>query len=129
MPLLSAGALLLSVAVVAYANRAVGRRGDCRALWLALPLLCLRCQRRLQHRAVAQDERARCHRLRGAGGGRLFCLCAAILALFALARRAAGKMDAVRRVTFDNARLFWQYTVLQSLAGLALVHGFPRLVA
>jgi len=35
----------------------------------------------------------------------------------------------VRRVTFDNARLFWHYTVAQTLVGIVLVHGFPRLVA
>jgi hypothetical protein len=38
-------------------------------------------------------------------------------------------VDNVRRVTFDNARLFWHYTVAQTLVGLVLVHGFPRLVA
>ena len=30
---------------------------------------------------------------------------------------------------FDNARLLWHYVVGQNLAGLALVHGFPRWVA
>jgi cytochrome c oxidase subunit I+III len=49
------------------------------------------------------------------------------LALFAMARYAHGLLDRVRRVTFDNARLFWHYSVGQSLVGLALVHGFPRL--
>jgi cytochrome c oxidase subunit I+III len=44
------------------------------------------------------------------------------MALFTLARRAARKLDRVRRVTFDNTRLFWQYTVAQSFVGLALVH-------
>ncbi|MGE5792876.1 MAG: cytochrome c oxidase subunit I [Bacteroidota bacterium] len=51
-----------------------------------------------------------------------------VLLAFATARYANGLLDRVRRVTFDNARLFWHYTVAQSLAGLALVHGFPRLV-
>jgi heme/copper-type cytochrome/quinol oxidase subunit 3 len=51
------------------------------------------------------------------------------LALFATARHAHGLLDRVRRVTFDNARLFWHYSVAQSLVGLALVHAFPRLVA
>jgi heme/copper-type cytochrome/quinol oxidase subunit 3 len=50
------------------------------------------------------------------------------MALYTLARRIAGKLDAVRRVTFDNTRLFWHYTVAQSLVGLALIHGFPRVV-
>jgi cytochrome c oxidase subunit I+III len=51
------------------------------------------------------------------------------MTLFVLARNAKGMVDAVRRVTFDNARLFWHYAVAQTIAGLLLVHGFPRLVA
>jgi cytochrome c oxidase subunit I+III len=31
-------------------------------------------------------------------------------------------------VTLDNTMLFWHYTVLQGLAGLLIVHGFPRAV-
>jgi cytochrome c oxidase subunit I+III len=56
-----------------------------------------------------------------------FAAAAIVLVLFALARQAAGRLDRTRRVTFDNARLFLNYTVGQTLAGLALVHGFPRL--
>ena len=58
-----------------------------------------------------------------------FAACATLLALFALARRRAGLLDRERRVVFDNARLFWHYTVGQALVGVALVHGFPRLVS
>jgi cytochrome c oxidase subunit I+III len=58
-----------------------------------------------------------------------YAAAAIVLALFAAARQARGLADRVRRVTFDNARLFWHYTVAQGLAGLAVVHGFPRLVA
>ena len=50
------------------------------------------------------------------------------MALFALARCAAGRLDRVRRAAFDSMMLLWHYAVAQSLAGLALVHGFPRLV-
>ena len=39
----------------------------------------------------------------------------------------SGLLDGVRRVTFDNTMVFWYYAVLQALAGLALVHSFPRL--
>ncbi len=52
-----------------------------------------------------------------------------VMTLFVLARNAKGMVDAVRRVTFDNARLFWHYAVVQTLSGLLLVHGVPRLVA
>jgi cytochrome c oxidase subunit I+III len=47
---------------------------------------------------------------------------------FVLARRLAGRLDATRRVTFDNFGLLWHYTVGQGLLALLLVHGFPRLV-
>ena len=56
-----------------------------------------------------------------------FIATALVLALFALARHRAGRLGRIRRVSFDNARLFWHYTVVQTLVGLALVHGFPRL--
>ncbi len=52
----------------------------------------------------------------------------AVTAAFVLARYATGKLDNIRRVTFDNLELFWQYSIGQSLLGLALIHGFPRLI-
>jgi cytochrome c oxidase subunit I+III len=51
-----------------------------------------------------------------------------IMELFTIERHAAGKLDRERRVTFDNLALLYHYTVVQSLLGLALIHGFPRLV-
>jgi cytochrome c oxidase subunit I+III len=47
---------------------------------------------------------------------------------FLLARLFVGRIDAVRRVTFDNLALLWHYAVGQGLLGLLLLHGFPRLV-
>ena len=47
---------------------------------------------------------------------------------FALARQLAGKLDPVRRNVYDNLALLWHYAGAQGLLGLALVHGFPRLV-
>jgi cytochrome c oxidase subunit I+III len=54
---------------------------------------------------------------------------AIVMALYSLAYYRAGRLDRVRRAVFDNTRLFWHYTVAQSLLGLALVQGFPRLVS
>ncbi len=51
-----------------------------------------------------------------------------IMGLFAMARHLAGKLDAVRRVTYDSYALLYHYTVAQSLLGLGLIHGFPRLI-
>jgi cytochrome c oxidase subunit I+III len=49
--------------------------------------------------------------------------------LHAVARALIGRLDPTRRASFDTARLFWHYTVAQTVAGIALVHGFPRMVA
>jgi cytochrome c oxidase subunit I+III len=131
MPLLAAGLLAASSAVVARADRRLARSGDCRPLWLALPMmaaawaLSLAAQRGV---SPSQDGYgAIVHAFLCVDG--FFVAVALVLAAFALARHAAGRLDAARRVHFDNAKLFWHYTVAQSLAGLALVHGFPRLVS
>ena len=56
-----------------------------------------------------------------------FVATVACMGLYTLARSLCGMLSARRRQTFDNTLLFWYYTVAQGLAGLALVHGFPRL--
>jgi cytochrome c oxidase subunit I+III len=56
-----------------------------------------------------------------------FVLTTLIMGLYTIARWLAGKLDSVRRTTFDNTMLFWYYTVGQGLVGLLVVHGFPRL--
>ena len=50
-----------------------------------------------------------------------------VMAGFAIARSIGGRLDRKRRVVFDNLGLLYHYTVGQSLLGLLLVHGFPRL--
>ena len=50
-----------------------------------------------------------------------------VMSGFTLARLFVGRLDRVRRVTFDNLALLWHYAVGQGLLGLLLVHGFPRL--
>ena len=50
----------------------------------------------------------------------------AIMGAFTIARALLGKLDAVRRATFDNTMLLWHYTTAQALVGLIVVHGFPR---
>jgi cytochrome c oxidase subunit I+III len=127
-----AAAVLLagSSAVVAWADRRVGAAGDCRALWLAVPMLAaawgcaLAAQAGVSPSASAYG--AVVHAVLTVDG--FFAVVSIVLALFALARHATGRMDRVRRVTFDNAKLFWHYTVAQTLVGLALVHGFPRMI-
>ena len=51
-----------------------------------------------------------------------------VMAGFAVARSLTGNLDRRRRGVYDNLALFWHYAVGQSLFGLLLIHGFPRLV-
>ena len=50
-----------------------------------------------------------------------------LMGLYAIARSVAGKVSAVRRVTFDNTRILGHYAVAQGLLGLFIVHVAPRL--
>jgi cytochrome c oxidase subunit I+III len=52
-----------------------------------------------------------------------------ILGLFVLARCAADRLDAERRVTYESLALLTYYSVGQGLLGLLLIHGFPRAVS
>ena len=52
-----------------------------------------------------------------------------IMALFAGARVLTKQVSEARRVTIDNTGILLHYAVAQGLLGLALVHGFPRLLA
>jgi cytochrome c oxidase subunit I+III len=56
-----------------------------------------------------------------------FVLTTLVMGLYTIARWVAGRLDSVRRTTFDNTMLFWIYTTGQGLVGLLVVYGFPRL--
>lgn len=51
-----------------------------------------------------------------------------VIMLYTLVRYITGKLDRERRVTFDNLKLLVYYGAVQGIVGIALVHGFPRLV-
>ncbi|HET7159809.1 MAG TPA: cbb3-type cytochrome c oxidase subunit I, partial [Burkholderiales bacterium] len=57
-----------------------------------------------------------------------FVVVVVTMALYTCARALSGLLNRERRVTFDNTMVFWHYTVVQGLAGIAVVHGFPRMV-
>ncbi len=131
---LAAGALLAaSSACLGWANRLIrrGRRPGCAAaLLLAVVLLAGAFGAQLlAHRDLVPSSSAygAVVALFVALAG-FFTVVAVSMALFTIARALTGRTDACRRVTFDNARLFWHYTVAQTLAGLVLVHAFPRLI-
>jgi cytochrome c oxidase subunit I+III len=46
---------------------------------------------------------------------------------YLVARSLAGKLDRVRRSTFECVMLLWHYAAVQGVIGLALVAAFPRL--
>ncbi len=55
-----------------------------------------------------------------------FVATVAVMGLYTIARWWAGKLDSVRRSTFDNTMLFWHYATAQGLTGLIVSYGFPR---
>lgn len=52
----------------------------------------------------------------------------AIMTAYGLARYFTGKMDCVRRATFESTALLTYYTAAQGLFGLLLINGFPRII-
>jgi cytochrome c oxidase subunit I+III len=63
-----------------------------------------------------------------AGLQALYVFALAIMVVYAIARIVTGRLDAVRRVTFDNIRLFWHFATAQAAIGLLLPPLFVRLV-
>lgn len=131
LPGIVAGLLLASSAAIGFANRRLRRRrslypGLVAALILIAAAFALDLYGHRELSPTASSYEAMVALVLSVEG--FFVTLVVVLALFAAARFAAGSLDHERRVTFDNARLLWHYTVGQSMAGLALVHGFPRLV-
>ena len=135
-PLVSAGLLAASTALVAWSSRRLdtappGRQGLLQAaLVAAVVLLCASLVVEVQgHRATGLSPRASAYgavvymvaALQG-----LFAVVMACMGLYTMARSVAGLLSRERRATFDNMRLFWYYTAAQGLIGLLVVHGFPR---
>lgn len=130
-PLAESGLLVGSSLAVGLANRRLGAGGIAgMAAALTVGLLLLITAVMLEFHAqdwLSPKESAygaAVYLLASLAG--FFTAVTTVMALFVLARALKGKVGPVHRVTFDNARLFWHYTVAQTLAGILLVHGFPR---
>jgi len=137
-PALSAGLYVAASALVALASRAL--RGDDRRrpravpilLGLALPLVAggvavdLASQWQAGLSPEAHAYGAAVYTISSVQA--FFVAVTLVMGLYAIARWLAGKLDSVRRSTFDNVMLFWHYTTAQGLVGLVVVHGFPRLL-
>ena len=50
-----------------------------------------------------------------------------LMAAFVLARRLTGRLDTVRRLSFDTTRLLWSFALVQAVATVLLTHLFARL--
>jgi cytochrome c oxidase subunit I+III len=134
--LAAVGCLAASSAVIAYASRALR---TCSSAWplrvalvLALPLLAAGWgiewygQWRSGLTPTASSYGAVVYTFIAVQGFLVAVL--ATMAFYSLARSLAGLLDRERRATFDNTMLLWHYGVGQGIVGLALVHGFPRLI-
>jgi cytochrome c oxidase subunit I+III len=60
------------------------------------------------------------------GGQIVLAIC--IMSAFCAARHVAGKLDRVRVASLENTALLLDYMVAQTLIGLLLIHGFPRVM-
>lgn len=129
-PLLAAAMIAASSAAFGVANRWLARdRSPIPAMAIAIVLLaCGSGVEAFAHRIVSPTA---------SGYGAIVWAIVAlegfhvvaviVLAAFAIARCWAGHIDRKRRNVFDNVRIFWHYVAAQTLGGLLLVHGFPRL--
>jgi cytochrome c oxidase subunit I+III len=132
-PLAAAILSVLSSAAVAYASRALksNRAWPVRlALLAAVPLLAgalgfdLYGQWLIGLRPTQTGYAAVVYTVISIQG--FFVAVVAIMGLYTVARSLCGLIDRERRATFDNTMLFWHYTVVQGLIGLAMVHLSPR---
>jgi heme/copper-type cytochrome/quinol oxidase subunit 3 len=133
-PAAAAACLILSSAAIGAANRGLNRESSlamCVSMGAAIALVLSAFGLELYaHRALDPAESSYGATVQTFVAFNGACaIGVTVLAVYALARRRAGLLDRERRNVFDNARLLWHYTVAQNLAGVALIHGFPRWVA
>jgi cytochrome c oxidase subunit I+III len=136
-PFVAATLYSISAALIAYASRTL--RGDDRRspgsvpVLIAVALLFVAAASALDLWAQWQSGLSPSAHAYGAAVYAIaslqifFVLTTLIMGLYTIARWLTGKLDSVRRTTFDNTMLFWYYTVGQGLVGLMVVYGFPRL--
>ena len=137
MPALAGGAYVLGSILIAAASRSLrtenGRRGRAVPILIALGLpfvagasaLDLWAQWRSGLSPEAHAYGACVYAVIALQA--FFVATTVVMGLFTIARWIAGKLDRVRRSTFDNTMLFWHYTTGQGLVGLLVTYGFPHL--
>jgi cytochrome c oxidase subunit I+III len=126
---------LASSAALSWANHLLGRHASRGALALAVcvALACAVAALGIQWQGHAQtglDPTAHAY------GAAIYAALAyqalhvaviAIMGAYTLARSFRGLLDSGRRITFDNTRLLWQYTVGQGVVIIAATQVLPRL--
>jgi cytochrome c oxidase subunit I+III len=133
-PIASAALWLASAAALAYAKRALDATAlprFCALLALAFVLAALAFGGALYGQLATGLEPTE-----HAYGAIVYALLAhqgqfvavlGIMTAYLLARSWAGLLDATRRASFDNCRLFWLYAAAQGLVGLAVAYAAPSL--
>ena len=131
-PTVAAVLLLMSAACAQYAHTRLDRPNATRAALalgtltlLGALVLALSAQWRVGLTPTESGYGAAVYGVLSLTG--VFIVSTVMMQLFTFARSWYGLLNAERRVTFDNTRLMWLYTVWQALVSLALVHGFPRM--
>jgi cytochrome c oxidase subunit I+III len=138
-PMAAALLLVLSSCAMAYASRALGSARSRFGQWpmrfsllLAIPLLIaafgveLYAHWQSGLRPTESSYAAMVYAFIATQG--FFVAIVAVMGLYTFARSMCGLLNGRRRATFDNTLLFWQYTVVQGLVMLAVVHVFPRMI-
>ncbi|MES2563523.1 MAG: cbb3-type cytochrome c oxidase subunit I, partial [Pseudomonadota bacterium] len=134
-PLVAATLLIASSAAIHYASRALQKNRCSRVvvalitaslILIAALVLEITGQQRSGLMPTQSSYSALVYTFSSIQG--FFVVVVVMMAFYTCARAAAGLLNHERRVTFDNTMLFWHYTVVQGLAGIAVIHGFPRIV-
>ncbi len=124
----------LSAGATGFAARDLGRRGRLRASVLAVALLALLLASAMEGMALWRAELQPREHAHAAISWALVAFqgfhvaVAALMLGYTMARAWTGKLQGVRRLSFDNTRLFQLYVCGQGVAGMLLLHLFPRLL-
>jgi cytochrome c oxidase subunit I+III len=137
LPILDCGALSVMLwvaggALLAYARACIGERARC-ALALSAAVLCSGAALAVAaYGLVGSGLQLQSHASAGLTGAALAwqagqTLAAAVLAVHLAARAWLGRLDLWRRATFDNASVFFHYTVVQGVVVTAFLYLMPRI--
>jgi cytochrome c oxidase subunit I+III len=137
LPILDCGALSVMLwvaagALLAYAGVSIGERGRCAVALLCAVLTSWAALGLAAYGLLGSGLQLQSHASAGLTGAALAwqtgqTAAAAVLALHLAARAWLGRLDLRRRATFDNARRFFHFTVVQGVVVTAFLYLMPRI--